>query len=103
MNFISLETIEVGHPELRMHVGWPAPGITAAPRRMEADRLEPGVAFGPHAPLLGDLTFEQMGLGALPRHRRELAIHLRARDLERTNRVVGEDQDEIDRFAGGNP
>src|SRR6266446_2523948 len=102
--FLSLDAIEVGHAALRVHPGRPAPGVAAAPRRMETDRLEPGMAFGLHAPLLGDLALEQVRLGALRRHRRErLADHLRPRSLERARRVVGEDQHELDLFASGSP
>ena len=45
-----------------------APGVAAgAVRAVEADRLEPGMALGPHAPLLGDLALEPVRLRAVRR------------------------------------
>src|SRR5258708_28980405 len=69
MHFLTFDAIKVGHSALWVHAGRPAPGIAAAPWRMEANGLEPGMTIRSHAPLLGDLAFEQVDLGTLHCHR----------------------------------
>src|SRR5260370_33404509 len=91
MHFLSFDAIEVGHAALWVHACRPAPGIAAAPGRMEANRLEPWMTIRSHAPLLGDLPVEQVDLGTLPCHRCEgFADHSRAHGFERAPSVVGE-------------
>ncbi len=104
VHFLSLHAVEVSHATLRVLARWPVPGIAPAQGRVEADRLEPGVALGLDAPLLGDLALEEVHLGTVGRHRRErVAEDLGARGLENPCCVVGEDQDQLDRLAGRHP
>ncbi len=101
VHLLSLHAVEVSHATLRVLARRPVPCIAPAQGRVEADRLEPGVAFGLDAPLLGDLALEEVHLGTVRRHRRErVAEDFGACGLENSCCVVGEDQDQLDRLAG---
>ena len=73
VNLAPLDLKVVGHAGQNLLARRAAPGIVARPIRVViAERLEPGMAARDHAPLLGDLALEVVGLRTIGRQRREL-------------------------------
>ncbi len=68
VDFLALDAEELRHARQDFLVRLAAPRVAAgAVRAMEPDRLQPRMAFGPHAPLLGDLALEPVRLRAVGR------------------------------------
>jgi hypothetical protein len=81
---LALDAEEVGDARRRRRIG----RVLSAPRRVVADRLEPGMPDGADAELLGDLALEH--------------VRLRAAGSERFPRIAGEprpDQPELARLV----
>ena len=109
VNFLAAYAVEIGHANGGRLVGRAAPGVftcLTCLRRpialVKAHRFPPGMAFGDEAPLLAELAFEQVHLGAVGRHGREgTSLDDRAGDLQLSVTVAGQHGAKLDGSAEG--
>ena len=103
VDFLPLDAVIVHDADQRLLSGRAIPGVVAGPiGGVEADRLEPGMAVGPHAVLLGQLALEQMSLRAVGRQRRiAVAGQAGAANAHQARGAVGEDGIQLHRAVGG--
>ncbi len=82
----------------------PAPGVDSGhERRLEAERLQPGVALRPHAELLEDLPLEGLERGALGGERGPGGAHPAGEQAEPALGVVGQHRRDAGAVAVGAP
>src|ERR1700722_3483189 len=91
-NFVNLfpfNAVEICHTNERFFSGFPAPGIVSGTIRLvKPDRLEPRVSFRAHSILLGNLSFKEMNLWAIGRHRgKPIGIERYLPDAQNTSRA----------------
>src|SRR3990172_1024839 len=95
MDFFPLDAIEIHDAGEGFFVLGALPGVMpGSPRGLKPHRLEPRVAFGPNAELLGDFPFEQMELRTIRRQRVEsIVLHERLRKLQLAMDAIRQDDE----------